>query len=266
MSPALGRGFTILSGLRSQDGDTAWLDGLGRVRLVERPFPGFELVGMSMRHSLVPLLTAATIAFGFAFAGSTAANAESVMKECASQWKAAEAAGTTGGQTWPQFLSQCRTRESSAAAPPSGTFAPAPAPAPPQRPRRPRSQAPSSRGGSHRLRLPRPRRTPARPRPRGQENTRPNWRRAPAARPTPLCGSTPRRASITIRGPTIMGIPSAAPTCARPTRERPEIARRARSSRPIRDKRRIGGADARSAAFCAMKEKPRQRGVAPSGA
>ena len=38
--------------------------------------------GMSMRHSLVPLLTAATIAFGFAFAGSTAANAESVERVC----------------------------------------------------------------------------------------------------------------------------------------------------------------------------------------
>jgi len=85
---------------------------------------------MSMRHSLVPLLTAAAIAFGFAFAGSTTANAESVMAACASQWKAAEAAGTTSGQTWPQFLAQCRTRESSAAAPSSGTFAPAPAPAP----------------------------------------------------------------------------------------------------------------------------------------
>ena len=91
-----------------------------------------------MRHSLVPFLTAAAIACGFAFAGSTAANAQSVMKECATQWKAAEAAGTTGGQTWPQFLSQCRTRESSAAAQPSGTFAPAPAPAP----------APASQSGS----------------------------------------------------------------------------------------------------------------------
>jgi hypothetical protein len=83
-----------------------------------------------MRHSFVPLLTAATIAFGFTYAGSTAANAESVMAACASQWKQAQAAGTTGGETWPQFLKQCRTRESSAAAPPSGTFAPAPVPAP----------------------------------------------------------------------------------------------------------------------------------------
>jgi hypothetical protein len=93
-----------------------------------------------MRHSLVPLLSAAAIALGFALAGSTAAKAESVMAACASQWKQAEAAGTTGGQTWPQFLSQCRTRESSAAQPSSGSFAPAPAPAPPP--------APASQSGS----------------------------------------------------------------------------------------------------------------------
>jgi hypothetical protein len=92
-----------------------------------------------MRHPFVSLLTAATAALVFSFAGSTGANAESVMKECASQWKAAEAAGTTGGQTWPQFLAQCRTRESAAAAPSSG-FAPAPA-APP-------APAPATQSGS----------------------------------------------------------------------------------------------------------------------
>ncbi len=83
-----------------------------------------------MRHSLVPLLTAAAMVFGLAYASSTAAKAESVMAACASQWKQAQAAGTTGGEAWPQFLAQCRTRESNAAQPSSGTFAPAPAPAP----------------------------------------------------------------------------------------------------------------------------------------
>jgi hypothetical protein len=91
-----------------------------------------------MRHSLIPLLTAAAIAFALAFAGPTIASAESVMSACAGQWKQAQAAGTTGGATWPQFLAQCRTRLSSAAAPSSGTFAPAPAPAP----------APASQTGS----------------------------------------------------------------------------------------------------------------------
>jgi hypothetical protein len=54
---------------------------------------------------------------------------QSVMRLCASQWKDAEAAGTTSGQSWPQFLARCHRRQGSAAAP-SGGFAPAPAPAP----------------------------------------------------------------------------------------------------------------------------------------
>ena len=89
-----------------------------------------------MRNSFVSWLTAA-IAFGLLIAGPTAANAQSVMRTCASEWKQAQAARTTGGQSWPQFLAQCRTRQSSAASP-SGSFAPAPAPAP----------APASQSGS----------------------------------------------------------------------------------------------------------------------
>ncbi len=68
---------------------------------------------------------------------SNVGSGQSVMRLCASQWKDAKAAGTTGGQSWPQFLAQCRTRQGSAAAP-SGGFAPAPAPA----------QAPASQSGS----------------------------------------------------------------------------------------------------------------------
>ena len=67
---------------------------------------------------------------------------QSVMRQCASRWKEAQSAGTTGGQTWPQFLAQCRASQRSAAAPSSGTFAPAPAPA--QAP----AQAPASQSGS----------------------------------------------------------------------------------------------------------------------
>ena len=80
-----------------------------------------------MRHSFISWLTAAAIAFGLALAGPTAANAQSVMKICASQWKEAQSAGTTGGQTWPQFLAQCRANQSAGAAPTSATSAPAPA-------------------------------------------------------------------------------------------------------------------------------------------
>ena len=191
-----------------------------------------------MRHSLVPLLSAAAIAFGFAFAGSTAAKAESVMAECASQWKQAQAAGTTAGETWPQFLSQCRTRASAAPAPSSATFAPAPLL--PRRPRRPVSQDPSSHGGSRRLRPPRRRPTMGRQRPLGRANTRRSCRRAPAAHRTPLCGSILHRAFTTTLGPTTTGIPSEAPICAKPTRGRQGIAQRAKSPRPIPDKKGRG--------------------------
>lgn len=71
-----------------------------------------------MRYSFGTLIAAA-IAFGLPIAGSTAANAESVMRTCATEWKQAQAAGTTGGQTWPQFLAQCRTKQGSAAAAPA---------------------------------------------------------------------------------------------------------------------------------------------------
>jgi hypothetical protein len=97
-------------------------------------------LGSDMRNSFCSLLTAA-IVFGLAFGGPTAANAQSVMRTCASEWKQAQAAGTTSGQTWPQFLAQCRTRQSSAApSPSSGSFAPAPPPAP--------ASAPASQSGS----------------------------------------------------------------------------------------------------------------------
>lgn len=81
-----------------------------------------------MRNSFVSWLTAASIVFGLSIAGVKAANAQSVMRTCATEWKQAEAAGTTQGQSWPQFLAQCRTRQGSAAAPSSSAAAPAPAP------------------------------------------------------------------------------------------------------------------------------------------
>ena len=63
-------------------------------------------------------------------------HAESVMKQCGDQWQAAKAAGTTNGETWPQFLSQCRAQlKTGAAAPAPAAPAPAaPAPAPVQMP------------------------------------------------------------------------------------------------------------------------------------
>jgi hypothetical protein len=57
-------------------------------------------------------------------------NAQSVMKQCGAQWQAAKQAGTTNGQTWPQFLKDCRARlasTTSAAPPAPAPVAPAPA-------------------------------------------------------------------------------------------------------------------------------------------
>ena len=45
-----------------------------------------------MRNSFVSWLTAAVIAFGFCVSGVNAANAESVMRTCATEWKQAQAA------------------------------------------------------------------------------------------------------------------------------------------------------------------------------
>jgi hypothetical protein len=66
---------------------------------------------------------AAMLAAGFFVAAP--ASAESVMKECGAQWKAAKEAKTTNGQTWREFLKDCRTRVAS-----TNATAPAPAPAP----------------------------------------------------------------------------------------------------------------------------------------
>ena len=88
-----------------------------------------------MLKSFAGVGAAALIALGVALGGS-AANAESVMKQCGDQWQAAKAAGTTNGETWPQFLSQCRAHlKTGAAAPAPAAPAPAaPAPAPVQMP------------------------------------------------------------------------------------------------------------------------------------
>ena len=76
---------------------------------------------------------AAVVALAVGLAG-TSADAQSVMKQCGDQWKAAKVAGTTNGQTWPQFLAQCRANLRSAgmggAASPATSAQPAPAPAP----------------------------------------------------------------------------------------------------------------------------------------
>src|SRR5271166_5951819 len=87
-----------------------------------------------MRLSVLRVGAAAVIALGIAIAGSSAANAEGIMKECGSEWEAAKAAGTTNGQTWQEFLKSCRVQHQGGAqapAAPAAQAAPAPAgPAP----------------------------------------------------------------------------------------------------------------------------------------
>jgi len=87
---------------------------------------GPRLENPSMRR-LFSSAAATALLIAAAIAGWSGADAESVLSACAARCKQAQAAGTTGGATWPQFLSQCKTRH---AQPSSASMAPAPAPAP----------------------------------------------------------------------------------------------------------------------------------------
>ena len=51
---------------------------------------------------------AAACAAGVMMLASPVMAQQAVMKECGSKWQAAKAAGKTGKQTWPKFLSKCR--------------------------------------------------------------------------------------------------------------------------------------------------------------
>ena len=68
---------------------------------------GLTMIRTSFRVALSALLFAG--ALGLASTG--AAQAQSIMKQCGDEWKAAKANNTTNGLTWPQFLKQCRDRE-----------------------------------------------------------------------------------------------------------------------------------------------------------
>jgi hypothetical protein len=79
----------------------------------------------AMRLSIVHWVSAVAIGIAVAVSSSSAADAQSIMKICGDQWKQAKANGATDGQTWPQFLAQCRTQQ-----PSNGAAAPATAPTP----------------------------------------------------------------------------------------------------------------------------------------
>ena len=77
--------------------------------------------------------SAVLLAGAFGLSATGAANAESVMKQCGADWKAAKAAGTTNGQTWQDFLKTCKAQKEAGTTPaPAATpmAAPAAAPAP----------------------------------------------------------------------------------------------------------------------------------------
>lgn len=84
---------------------------------------------MTIRISGAGLALFAALSLGGAGQALAQAN---VMKECGAEWQAAKDANkVAAGQTWNQFLAECRTRKASAApAAASAPAAPAPAAAP----------------------------------------------------------------------------------------------------------------------------------------
>ena len=98
------------------------------------------MMKVSIGAGLSALLVVGLLGFG----GVGPASAASVMKQCGDDWKAAKAAGTTNGQTWQEFLKNCRAQKEGAAAPapapaaaPAAAAAPAPAPTPTPQPIKP---------------------------------------------------------------------------------------------------------------------------------
>ena len=96
---------------------------------------------------------------------------QEVMKQCGEKWQAAKTANTAGDQTWPQFLSKCRTESAQKpAATPAATVvaqAPTAKPNPPAAP-----AAPAATGKPA---------APAAP----AATAKPAAPAAPAAKPTP---------------------------------------------------------------------------------
>src|ERR1700729_4033215 len=90
------------------------------------------MISTSLRVALSALFFAG--ALGLASTGPV--QAQSIMKQCGDDWKAAKANNTTNGLEWRGFLKQCRDQKEGAAAPAArsraapGTTNPPIAPAP----------------------------------------------------------------------------------------------------------------------------------------
>ncbi len=81
---------------------------------------------------------AAGIAVVFALTGSTAFAQAALMKECGAEWQAAKTNKTViPGETWNQYLAECRTRKAAATPAAATTTAPVTTPAAPVAPANP---------------------------------------------------------------------------------------------------------------------------------
>ena len=86
---------------------------------------------MMIRTSFRVALSALFFAGALGLASTGPMQAQSIMKQCGDEWKAAKANNATNGMKWPEFLKQCRTEKEGAATPAAApAAAPAPAPAP----------------------------------------------------------------------------------------------------------------------------------------
>src|SRR6516162_3045512 len=88
-------------------GSAIRLAGSGLAEAPRRPLGGITMISASFRVALSAFLFAG--ALGLASTGPV--QAQSIMKQCGDDWKAAKANNTTNGLTWPQFLKQCRTEK-----------------------------------------------------------------------------------------------------------------------------------------------------------
>jgi hypothetical protein len=87
------------------------------------------MISTSLRVALSALFFAG--ALGLASTGPV--QAQSIMKQCGDDWKAAKENNTTNGMEWREFLKQCRVQKEGAAVPaaaPAAAPVSAPAPAP----------------------------------------------------------------------------------------------------------------------------------------
>jgi hypothetical protein len=85
-------------------------------------------------------------ALGLAIASVPAQAKNKTVKECETEWKAAEAAKTTGGKKRAEFITACRQEEAPAAT--AAPAAPAPAPKPMAKPKEAPMSAPAMTGNA----------------------------------------------------------------------------------------------------------------------